>query len=104
MKKISLNISDQQKLELQKSAEDNNLSISDYIKTRLFDEQESPDELSNRILSKYEKNLISVTFKNYYVSQLLAKKIASEEEINNAINKANQILKDKGYKDNNQVK
>lgn len=104
MKKISLNISDQQKLELQKSAEDNNLSISDYIKTRLFDEQESPDELSKKILSKYEKNLISVVFKNYYVSQLLVKKISSEEEINNAINKANQILKDKGYKDNYEVK
>lgn len=104
MKKISFNVSEKQKLELQKSAEDNNLSISDYIKTRLFDEKENQEELSNKILSKYEKNLISVVFKNYYISQLLAKKISSEEEIGNAIIKASQILKDKGYKDNNEVK
>ncbi|MBT4922423.1 MAG: hypothetical protein HON23_05355 [Rickettsiales bacterium] len=97
MKNISFRVSEEQRSRLHKDAEENGLTVSEYIKIRLFDEKSDRQETNDILLSNYEKNLVSIAVKNYYVSQLLAKKISTEEEISNAINKANQVLQENGY-------
>ena len=101
MKMIGFKVTEEQKQQLHKDAEENGLTVSEYIKIRLFEERTNTQETNEKLLSHYEKNLVSVAIKNYYMSQLLAKKIANEDEIANAINKANQILEEKGYLNKN---
>lgn len=101
MKMIGFKVTEEQKQQLHKDAEENGLTVSEYIKIRLFEERTNTQETNEKLLSHYEKNLVSVAIKNYYMSQLLAKKIANEDEIANAINKANKILEEKGYLNKN---
>ena len=98
---ITFKVTEEQKQQLYKDAEENGLTLSKYIKIRLFEERTNIQETNEKLLSHYEKNLVSVAIKNYYMSQLLAKKIADEDEIANAINKANQVLEEKGYLNKN---
>ena len=97
-KTIGFRVTKEQNEYLEKEAADNSMKVSDYVKTRLFDDTFDKLAIRSQTLSTFEKDLISCAKRAANFSYLAAKKLASSEELDEAGNSADDLLLKKGYK------
>ncbi|MDA0902352.1 MAG: hypothetical protein O3B09_02960 [Proteobacteria bacterium] len=99
---ISTIVTKEQQEQLDREAGECGMTRSEYIKARLFIDKDNIEELRTKNLSKFQKDLISVTAKGYCLLQEIAKGTISKENIDRAFDDSDKILEMKGYKSKEQ--
>jgi hypothetical protein len=95
---ISAAVTEEQKDQLNRQAEECNMSLSEYIKARLLIDQDDSSKLHGKNLNKFEKDLLSATVRTYNLIQAMADKMLSREEVKEAHQVSEKQLIEKGYK------
>ena len=109
--KISIRVSDDEKILIKSLAQKNNLSISDFLRNVIFNSvlnlngntkynDNSTDVLVNSDITNKIQDIFDNVFKNYYLTYKLAEQEFGVEQTKFLIDKTKQKLKD-FYNSNN---
>ena len=93
---IGIALLPEQKKIVQEKAFQSNMTVSEYIKARIFEDK----DVSKKNINQYEKDIMSVSIKIFFLLQSFIKnqKNYKSKEIENLFKEAEEFLVEKNYK------
>lgn len=89
---VQFRVSEEELKKLENRASLNNMTLTEYAKRRLVDENNLENkDYSN--LTNYDRRMMAMSYRNYKYLKLLAIKLASESEINESVEEAEALLR-----------
>ena len=92
-KSMILRLSDKELAQLKQFAKEDNISVNEYIRRRLFEDTDNKN-FSN--CTKFEKKALELLFKLIANTNGISNKIGAEAEVKDWIQRANEAMKKDG--------